>query len=143
MPIHYTIQSELDLLMYIFKGPCTSDEYFAMYHTVYQDARRHHGMKVLIDTTNAILDLDKDSLMVATSIVKENKQGKFPPDHVAILTRGSSYKYLADTLILLAKDVDMHLDAFNNVYDAIRWLDLSEKENEAVLFWMASQQAAG
>jgi hypothetical protein len=142
MPIHYTIQSDLDLLLYVFRGPCTADEYFAMYHRIYQDARRHHGMKILIDITKATLDMDKDSLMMAASLVKENKQGKFPPDHVAILTRGSSYKYLADTLILLAKGVDMHLDVFHNVYDAIRWLDLTDQENDAVLFWMASQQAA-
>ena len=138
MSICYNIQPDLDLLLYKIKGECTAGEYFDLNHVVYQDPKRHHGMKVLFDLTDAAINFDAESLKVATSIVVENKEGQFPPDLVGVLTRESSFYYLADTLILMAEDVKRHLKVFHNIKGAIRWLRLSEWEDESLLFWKTS-----
>jgi hypothetical protein len=140
MPIRYAIQPDLDLLLYIFEGECTGREYLDMYHSIYLDKGRHHGMKVLMDLTNAALEFDTQNLTEATAIVVENKAGGFPPDHVAILTRGASMRFLKETLVVLADNVPMYLDVFNNIYDAVRWLGLAEIEKEAMHFREACLQ---
>ena len=134
MPIRYAIQPDLDLLLYIFEGDCTGREYLDIYHSIYLDKHRHHGMKVLMDLTNAALDFDTQDLTEATAIVVKNREGGFPPGHVAILSKGTTMRFLRDTLVFLADNVTMYLEVFNNVYDAVRWLGLTEMEKRTMNF---------
>jgi hypothetical protein len=138
MPIRYVIQPDLDLLLYVFEGECTSKEYFEMYHFAYLDGRRHHGMKVLVDLSRATLDFDTQGLREATMLMAENKAAEFPPDHLAMLTKGTSLRFLKETLELLADGIPIHLEIFHNVHDAIRWLGLAGMENETMRFWEAN-----
>ena len=134
MPVRYAIQPDLDLLLYIFEGECIAREYFDMYHSIYLDKRRHHGMKVLIDISKATLDFNTQNLREATAIVSENKAGGFPSDRVAILTKDSSMQFLKDTLVLLADGIPMYLEVFHYTHDAIHWLGLDDMKDEVMHF---------
>lgn len=141
MPIRYAIQPDLDLLLYIFEGECAAAEYFDMYRFVYLDKRRHHGMNVLMDLSKARLDFDTGNLWEARAIVVENNACGFPPDHVAILTNSTTMRCLKDALILMADNVTMYLDVFNNFNDAVYWLGLAEMKWEITHFWEENTRA--
>lgn len=49
MPINYGINTELNVLIYVFSGLVTGDDYFNAYQKAYKDSRRTHGMRVLVD----------------------------------------------------------------------------------------------
>jgi len=138
MPIHYAILPELDLLLYIFKGEFSATDYFHMYETVYLDARRHHGMKILMDLRHGILDYDAEDFKAAVEIVRANHEQGFVPDHVALVTLSSSMKHLTDAIILLADELPMYLALFHNQHDAIRWLGLSANEADVTQFWQTA-----
>ena len=135
MPIRYAIQPDLDLLLYVFNGECTARDYFKIYHSVYLDELRHHGMKVLVDLSYATLDFDIQGMIEAKAIIEENKQAGFPPDHVALLTRGTSLRHLKAAFLSLTDNLPMYLEVFHTYHDAVRWLGLAEVETEAIHFW--------
>jgi hypothetical protein len=141
MPIRYAIEPDLNFLVYVFEGDCSAKDYFEMYNVVYLDERRHHGMRVLVDMSTAILDIDTSSLRQATAIVAKNNANGFLRDHVAILTKGTSLRFLKDAFITIADNLPMDLDIFHNFHDAARWLGLVETEVEAMQFWEACLQS--
>jgi hypothetical protein len=135
MPIRFGINPDLDLLVYVFDGPLSAKDYFHAYKTAYGDERRHHGMKVFMDLTNAELDFETADFWEGIAIVRTNRDSGFDPDHVAILASNSSMQYLADTIKFLADELPMHLSVFHNPLDAISWLDLTKKESDVLQFW--------
>jgi len=141
MPIHYDIHPELDFLLYLFEGECSAREYFDLYHLIYlKDYRRHHGMKILIDLSNAQFYFDVENLHEATAIMINNKENGHPRDCVALLAKSSSVKLIKDTLELMADNLPMDLDVFYNFHDAARWLGLAEQEKAVMLFWQSLTQ---
>ena len=68
MPIYYDISPELDLLLYNVEGECNANEYFDLYHRIYADERRHHGMRVLIDVLHGELSIELSHLHQATAL---------------------------------------------------------------------------
>jgi hypothetical protein len=143
MPIRYAIQAEFDLLIYIVEGTVTAADYFNAYKAAYLDARRKHGMKVLVDLYNAVLEYEAHDFREAVAIVRENHEAGFTPDHVAVVvTAGSNFQYFIDTIKLLADEMPMYLSVFYSPYDALRWLGLAESETEALHFWAMFKSGA-
>ncbi|MCE9646899.1 MAG: hypothetical protein K8S20_12935 [Chloroflexi bacterium] len=136
MPIRYDIHPGFDLLLYIFEGECSAREYFDLYHSIYlKDSRRHHGMKILMDLTNAEFYFEAKNLHEATSIMANNKENGYPRDRVAILSKSSSMGLLANTLKVLGDNLPMDLELFHTIHEAVRWLGLADQEKEAIFFW--------
>lgn len=135
MTIHYSILSELNLLLYIFNGEFSATDYFHMYDAVYQDERRHHGMKIIMDQRRGILNYDAEDFKAAVEIVRVNHEQGFAPDHVAVVTLSSTMEHVTKAIILLADDLPMYLSVFHNQQDAIRWLGLSANETDVMQFW--------
>lgn len=137
MPIRYDIHSGLDFLLYLFEGECSAREYFGLYHSIYlNDTRRHHGMKILMDLSNAEFYFESENLHEAIAIMAGNKEEGHPRDRVALLSKSnSSMGLIPKTLKVLGDHLPMDLDIFHNFYDAVRWLGLAEQEKEVLLFW--------
>jgi hypothetical protein len=141
MPIRYEIRPSLDFLLYVFEGECSAKEYFNLYHSIYHnDHRRHHGMKILMDLSNAEFYFEAEDLREAIAIMAGNKEEGHPRDRVALLSKSSTTGMLTDTLKLLGSNLPMELDIFHIFYDAARWLGFVEQENEAMLFWQEFTQ---
>jgi hypothetical protein len=135
MPIRFDIQPELDLLVIIFEGHFTGEDYLNNYYAVYQDPRRHHGMKILMDLVSGAPDIDSKDFMEGIALIRENHEAGYAPDHVAILASRITLQYFADTLKLMADELPMFLEVFHNAVDAVRWLELEDREAEALRFW--------
>jgi hypothetical protein len=140
MPIRYTIHPQLDILLYIFEGYVTVDDYFNTYEKAYQDSRRHHGMKVLCDLLYCEPEIDVSLFKKGISIMRENRDSGYAPDHLAILTTASSFDYLANVIKILADDIPVYLQVFYNFSDAVHWLGLENHEKELKEFWKAFEK---
>ncbi len=137
MPIVYNINPELHLVVYVFRGYCTANEYFNLYHAIHQkDSRRHYGMKILMDVFNGSLDFDVEGMRIAKSIVVENKRNGHPRDRVAVLTKSSALMNVREAFVLFIGE-PMELEVFHNFHDAAQWLGFTEKEEQAERFWQS------
>jgi len=136
MPIRYGIHPGFDFLLYVFEEECTAREYFDLYHSIYlNDNRRHHGMKILLDLFKGRLYFEVEDFREAMSLMTKNKEDGYPRDRVAFLSKSSSMKQITNTLELLANNIPLEMDVFNNFQDATKWLGLADQEKEAMFFW--------
>ena len=133
MSIRYNIFPSLDLLLYVFEGDCAAKQYFDLYHEIHkQDARRHYGMKVLMDLSHGSIELENNSLSVAKQIIVNNRTDGRPRDRVAMLSTSSSLSKLKEAFVLIADDLPLELEVFHNIKDTIDWLGLSDHERQVL-----------
>lgn len=140
MTIRFAIQPELDLLLYVFEGEYTVADYFAIYEAAYRDPRRHHGMRVIFDLHLGTPEFTPADFGRLVGLVKANQAAGYNPDHVALVSAGSSLVTFCDTLKAMADDVPLYLEPFHSQNQALNWLGLEDHEAEVMSFWEALRQ---
>ena len=140
MPISYDINPKLDLIVYICTETFTGAEFFKTGDAAALDPRLRNGTKIIIDLFSAEIETSISDLQLAITKNREIQQKGQELGKTAILTKSTSLNFLGDALKLLAHDSPSNFSIFNNRYDAIRWLELPEKET--MLFWDSAEVKA-
>lgn len=135
MPVTYDISPELNLIIYICSGTINIADFFKVADEVTFDARLKEEMKIIIDVFSTELEiLPSDLHMVIEKNREMAKQGR-TLGQLAIFTKSSSLRLLADAFRLMSTEVSFNFGIFNTSQDAIRWLNLAESEQEVIKFW--------
>jgi hypothetical protein len=130
MPINYIIEPTFNLLYYAGTGLCTGAELLQAERAAFQDARRVPGMKIIIDVLSAELDLDLQDLKNAVELNKQLTKEGHNLEMTAVITNNRFFETLGDAFRLLGFELPIKLGVFNTVKDALRWLELSEHEEQ-------------
>jgi|GEM_PF-1528418 len=134
MPVLYDINPSLNLIIYFAAGTITSAEFFETANIARRDRRLKEDTRVLIDFFSARLELTPSDLKLALRERQKMAEEGLELGQTAVITKSSGMKLLADALQLMSANA-YHLGIFHNMHDALRWLELAEKEQEATQFW--------
>ena len=137
MPISYDIHPELNLIIYICTDIFTGGEFFKVGDIAAHDTRLKNEMKIIIDLFSAEIETSLSDLHLAIAKNKELKQKGHEVGKTAVITKSTSLNFLGDALKLMSHDSPSNFGIFNNRHDAIRWLELPEKET--MLFWDSAE----
>lgn len=135
MPVRYDISPELNLLIYVCTGSLTGKNFFEVSDQVPQDTRYRPRMKIIIDIFAAEIDTSLSDLHLAIEKNREMKEHGQELGQAAVFTKSSSLKFLADALKIMSPEAPSNFSIFNSKKDAIRWLGLSDFEEQVLQFW--------
>ena len=99
-----------------------------------QDEYRRPGMKIIADIRFAELDIDLDDIRGLIELNKNRMQQGFEPEMTAFLTRSSRFGNIGDIFQALADGLPVKLRIFHNLRDTVKWLELSDAEEEISRF---------
>ena len=135
MPVQYEISPELNLLIYICTDSLTGEKFFEVSDKVPLDSKYKPKMKIVIDIFSAEIDTSLSDLYLAIEKNKEMKRSGHELGQAAVFTKSSSLKFLGDALKLMSPEAPSNFGIFNNKQDVVRWLGLSDVEDQAIQFW--------
>ena len=140
MPVYYDIDPDLNLVVYVCNGPFIASEFFKTGDKVAFDPRLRPLMNIIIDASQAYLEVSIFDLHFALEKSKESKRMGKEIGRTAVLTKSSSLNFLAEAFKLMSPEAPSNFGIFNTQKDVIRWLDLPE---EAVhRFWQQLKEQA-
>ncbi len=130
MTVLYKIEPNLKLIYYAGFGLCTSGELLNAKKAAFNDPLRIREMNVILDLRYAELDVDIEDMRTLVELNREWIKGGRKPNKTAIISFNKYINILEDTFQLLAEGLSIKTSVFNQVKDAIKWLELSHVETE-------------
>ena len=135
MPIHYNINSQLNMLIFVCTGSVTAAEFFQTADMVYSDARRKTGLITIVDLFSAVENFHLKDIYDAIKRIEKSAERGFGAGPMVLLSRSTGIHVLADTFQLLPSKAGFKMKAFHTMEDAIKWLGCSEFKQEIMEFW--------
>jgi len=133
MPVYYDIDLDLNLIVYICHGTFNASEFFKTGDKVAFDPRLKPLMNIIIDASQAYLEISIFDLHFALEKAKESKRMGKEIGQTAVLTKSSSLNFLAEAFKLMSPEAPSNFGIFNTQKDIIRWLNLPEEAVDR--FW--------
>jgi hypothetical protein len=126
MPVVYKIEPELGLILYVMLGSVHFREILHAEQLASQDPLRQPNMKIVLDATNAEVDLDVSDLKDALEMNRRRSQVGAPLEPTALVTYSRFAQSLADIFSMLGDNLPLKLKVFSTLQDALNWLALQE-----------------
>lgn len=130
MTATYRIDSSLNLIYYAGYGTCTSREFLEIERNAFRDPLRMHEMKIILDLRNTVIDVDLDDLRALVAINKQLLKEGRQLEKTAIISVNSYMTTLNELFKLMADDMPVKAGVFNQLKDAVLWLELSYAEEQ-------------
>ena len=130
MTVLYRIVPNLKLVYYTGFGLCTSGEILQAKRLSSKDPLRTTEMKTILDIRYAELDVDIEDMKKLVEMSRELVKNGHLPNKTAVISFNKYINILEDTFRLLAEDLPIKTSVFNQIQDALKWLELSHAEVE-------------
>lgn len=130
MAVIYKIEAGLALIYYIGIGLCTSAELLQIERMAYKDPQRTKEMKIILDLRRAELDINLDDMRSLADTIKQRMADGFNPEKTAIISTNPFVNTLERILLLVADGTPLKTGVFNQLRDALVWLELSSWEED-------------
>lgn len=130
MTVTYKIESNLNLIYYAGCGFCDSKEFLEAERIAFNDPLRARNMKVILDLRHAKLDVDLDDLRALIALNKQLLKEGHTLEQTAILSLNSYMTTLENLFHLMADNLPIKTGVFNQLKDALLWLELSYAEEQ-------------
>lgn len=128
MTVTYRIDSSLNLIYYAGYGTCTSKDFLEAERNAFRDPLRMKEMKVILDLRHTAVDVDLDDLRALVEINKQFLKEGRPLEKTAVISVNSYMTTLNKLFHLMADDIPIKAGVFNQLKDALLWLELSNAE---------------
>jgi hypothetical protein len=139
MPIHYTISSELNMIIYSCHGFITGAELLKTTQSSHHDQRRTHGMLSVVDLLSATIDFELQDLYQFISWKNDLKTKGFEHGNIIVLTENKGLRLTCEALNFMSVKVTLNLKPFYSLDSAIDSLGLSQSRPQIVQFWQESK----
>ncbi len=133
MPIQFAVDPGLDLWYVVGTGHATGTEYVACMKASVEDPHFHLDIDLLLDL-RSVAELDV-SLAEVKKIFALDKTlfGNQPQRYrAAVLARNLTDRMLTQLYAAMVKSSGVHVSAFYQLRDALRWLDRPQAEAEVL-----------
>lgn len=130
MTVLYKIVPNLKLVYYAGFGLCTSGEILQAKRLSSQDPLRSTEMKTILDIRYAELDVDIEDMRTLVEMNRQLIKNGHMPNRTAVISFNKYINVLEDTFHLLAEGLPIKASVFNQIQDALKWLELSHAEVE-------------
>lgn len=130
MTVLYKIEPKLKLVYYAGFGLCTSTELLQVERLAFKDPLRSREMKIILDVRYAELDVDIEDMRTMIEITRELIRDGHKPEKAAVISFNKYINILEETYQLLAEGLPLQTSIFNQLKDAVKWLELSHAEEE-------------
>lgn len=130
MTVLYKIEPNLKLIYYAGFGLCTSSEILHAKRSAFKDPLRTIEMKIILDIRYAELDVDIEDMRTLVEMNRELIKSGQKPEKTAVVSFNKYINILEETFQLLAEGLPLKTGIFNQIKDAIKWLELSHAEME-------------
>ncbi len=130
MAVIYKIELNLGLIYYAAAGLCTSGDLLGLERTAWKDPQRTTEMKVILDLRRAELDVNLDDMRALVDTSRQRIKEGFNPEMTAILSTNPFVNTLDSILHLLGDTIPLKTGVFNQLKDALIWLELSACEDD-------------
>jgi hypothetical protein len=130
MSILYKIEAELGLIYYIGSGLATGTEMLGAETRASQDPSRQSQMKIIIDMSNAEIDLSMSDLYETLTVNRGRMEKGQEPEMTAIVSRSRFAPILENAFRLVSKGLPLKFGVFTTLPDAVTWLELSAHESK-------------
>lgn len=135
MPIHYDINPDLNIILYVCSGLITGSDLFSVAEEAMNDKRRKPGMLVIIDSQSADAVIELADLHHTIEWTEKARSDQLDAAQIIILTKSVGLNLLADTLRLMSKGVEFRLDVLHTRDEVIDILGMSDRKEKVLNFW--------
>ncbi len=129
MAFAYKIDPALGLMFYVGLDT-TGAELFEAEKVASNSPLRQPSMKIIVDVTKGELDFDWSDIKKAYKLNRKRMEGGNQLEETAFITYNDFANTFGDVFRMLGEDMPLKLGIFSTLSDAIKWLDLSDKEAE-------------
>lgn len=126
----YTIDPSLNFIYYAGFGPCTSSEFLQLERQAFNDPLRVRNMKIILDLRYTELDVNLDDLRTLADLNRQLVQNGYDPEKTAVISINTFMNTLENIYKLFTEDLPVQIRVFNQLKDALRWLELSAAEKQ-------------
>jgi len=135
MPIHYHINPELNLILFIGEGLVTGSDYFKTAEIASQDKLRKWGMVTIVDLLSAETDFELQDMRFAIEFTNSLSRKSLEPEQVIAITSSKAIKLISDSLKLLPSKVPIKLDLVETIDELISFLGITEQRQDFLIFY--------
>lgn len=139
MPVHYNINAELKLVIYICRGVVSGRDIIQASDQVYLDKRRVPGLVTIIDFLSAVDDIQLGELKEAIQRIEISTERGLMRGPIVVLSYSKGIQILMDTINLLPHKLSFQIVVVDTLDAAIASLGLLESRDEIIRFWQESQ----
>lgn len=132
MAILYKIVPDIKLIYYAAFDLCSGGDLLNAERNAFNDPMRVPDMKIIVDTRYAELNVDlqeiRDLLSLNRQLVKDGHQ----PEKTVIISMNNFLNTFAEAIRLMGDGIPLQLSIFNHPKDALKWLELTEAEDQVL-----------
>ena len=87
-------------------------------------------MKIILDLRYTELDVNLDDLRTLADLNRQLVQNGYDPEKTAVISINTFMNTLENIYKLFTEDLPVQIRVFNQLKDALRWLELSAAEKQ-------------